>query len=55
MPNEIGLITKDESFKSNVTKQESDDFFGIVNQQPDNAKNEENVQKNNGDIFDELD
>lgn len=53
--NNIGLITKDESFKSNVTKQEADDFFGLTCQQPAADKPEEKENKNEeDDIFDDI-
>lgn len=53
--NNIGLITKDESFKSTITKQEADNFFGLTSQQPAVNKSEENEKKNNeDDIFDDI-
>ena len=51
----IGLITKDESFKSNVTKEEANEFFGFtdelieqVEEQPEDKKDKDD------DMFDQI-
>ena len=53
--NTLGLITRDESFKSNVTKEEADEFLGVENQpeQPDQNDGKKD-EDNDKSMFDDI-
>mmetsp|Transcript_32113 Transcript_32113/g.31515 ORF Transcript_32113/g.31515 Transcript_32113/m.31515 type:complete len:169 (-) Transcript_32113:15-521(-) len=51
----IGLITKDESFKSKITKEEADEFFGFQNNNNVQEEvQEDKEEKKETSMFDDL-
>jgi len=55
--NKISLITKDESFKSDITKEQANEFLGLEIEPIQDNKDTKDNQKGDKaeDIFDELD